>query len=69
MAEYRYRIVKGYGGDENRQWQHGKPYTEMRNTHYQRAYSMNELKTLYLACQSMLAKEGQMTFLKDNKAV
>ena len=66
---YKYRIVKGYGGDESRNWTAGKPYTAMRGSQYQRAYNMEELKSMYIACRDMLAKEGQITFLKDNQTV
>jgi hypothetical protein len=62
---YEYRIVKGYGGNPDRQYTAGKPYTEMRNTQYQRAYDLYELKTLYLACKKMLIAEGKLKKRRD----
>tara|TARA_Y100001938_G_C7801787_1_gene287474 strand:- start:28 stop:276 length:249 start_codon:yes stop_codon:yes gene_type:complete len=66
MTTYNYRIVKGVGGNTKRQWTTGKPYTEIRGTQYQRAYSMEELKSLYKACKNMLMEEGQYNFLMEN---
>ena len=66
MATFKYRIVKGVGGNQNRQWTTGKPYTEIRGTQYQRAYNMEELKSLYIACKNMLMEEGQYNFLMEN---
>ncbi len=66
MPSFQYRIVKGVGGDSSRHWSEGKPYTEMRGTQYQRAYNMEELKSLYKACKNMLMEEGQYNFLMEN---
>lgn len=63
---FKYRIVKGVGGDPSKHWTEGKPYTELKNNQYQRAYNMDEIKSMFLACKNILLEEGQYKFLRSN---